>query len=248
MALRELNREIEHLSKENVDGVCLTASLLRIYSFVRLQDRELEPYVPPTQWLRMTGTSSSVFRQSAEITSQNPNSVGMRMIELVIDLFDEDEKRLHTEGLLHLLRRQEPHELEEEWDAEVQDAYLSTINYIGGIWKSMQDHMPPGSVARRLIVFPIFVDTRFVDMVEERRPRALVILAHYFALLAMLRGFWWVGDAGPREVTAILDELPVEWHGGLTWPLEILKDQIVFTQDMEVNKLSEYAAGLNLHM
>jgi hypothetical protein len=248
MALRELNREIEHLSAENVDGVCLTSSLLRIYMFVRLQDRELEPYAPPTSWLRMTGTSSAVFRQSAEITSMNPNSIGMQMINLVTDLMKEDETRLHTQSLLHLMRRQEPHELAEPWSSDVQDAYLSTLNYIGAIWKAMQNRQPPGSVVRRLIVFPLFVDTRFVDMVEEQRPRALVIMAHYFALLAMLRGFWWVGDAGPREVRAIVKQLPSEWQGALEWPLEILKDQIVFTHDMEVDELSEYAAGLKIRI
>ncbi|KJK86263.1 hypothetical protein H633G_09884 [Metarhizium anisopliae BRIP 53284] len=86
----------------------------------------------------------------------------------------------------------------------------------------MLDRRPPGSVARRLVVFPLLVDARFVDMVDEKRPRALVVMAHYFALLAMLRGFWWVGDAGPRE--------------------------IVFTHDIEVDRLSEYAAGLSLHI
>lgn len=146
------------------------------------------------------------------------------------------------------MRRQDAHELQESWDEDVQDAYLSTLNYIGGIWKAMQDRQPPGSVARRLIVFPLFVNTRFVDMVDEKRPRALVIMAHYFALLAMLRGFWWVGDAGPREVRAIVKELPLEWQPSLAWPLEILKDQIVFTHDMEVDKLSEYAAGLKLQI
>jgi hypothetical protein len=73
-------------------------------------------------------------------------------------------------------------------------------------------------------------------------------MAHYFALLAMLRGFWWVGDAGPREVRAIVKQLPSEWQGALEWPLEILKDQIVFTHDMEVDELSEYAAGLKIRI
>ncbi|TWU77332.1 hypothetical protein ED733_005322 [Metarhizium rileyi] len=248
MTLRELNREIEHLSAGNVDAVCLTASLLRIYTFVRFQDRDLEPYTPPTSWLRMTGTSSAVFRQSAEITSMNPSSVGMQMVDLVTHLLDEEAARLHTKGLIHLMRRQDAHELEEPWDVDVQDAYLSTLNYIGAIWRAMQDRQPPGSVVRRLIVFPLFVDNRFVDMVDEKRPRALVIMAHYFALLAMLRGFWWVGDAGPREVRAIAKQLPLAWQGALVWPLEVLKDQIVFTHDMEVNKLSEYAAGLTLQI
>ncbi|KHN99646.1 C6 finger domain-containing protein [Metarhizium album ARSEF 1941] len=245
MTLRELGREIAHLSASNVDGVCLAASMLRVYAFVRFQDRELEPYTPPTSWLRMTGTSGAVFRQSAAITSMDPGSLGMRMADLVADLLDGDES--HASGLAHLMRRQHPHELAEApWDADVQAAYLSALNYIGAVWRAMRDRRPPGSVARRLIVFPLFVHARFVDMVDEERPRALVIVAHYFALLAMLRGLWWVGDAGPREVRAIAKQLPPEWRGALDGPLEILEDHVVFTPDMEVDRLAEYAARLRL--
>ena len=85
----------------------------------------------------------------------------------------------------------------------------------------------PAGLARRLIVFPMLVDKLFVDFVEEQRPRALVILAHYFALLTMLRGFWWVGDAGPREVLAIVGEVPAEWQHLLSWPLEVMKSDLL---------------------
>ncbi|KAK2590040.1 hypothetical protein QQS21_012281 [Conoideocrella luteorostrata] len=249
MSIRELTHQIEHLSAENVDEVCMTSSMLRIYTFVRLQDRELtRPYAPPMQWLRTTLTSSSVFRQAAELTARSPSSAGMQMIGIVAHLLGEGGDRSHSDGLLHLVRREKPHELVESWDENIEDAYLATLNYIGRVWKAMQDGDPPGSVARRLIVFPLLVDSRFVDMVEERRPRALVIMAHYFALLSMLRGFWWTGDAGPREVRAIDAEVKPEWEPLMAWPLEILRDQIVFTQDMDVNKLSEYAAGLKLQV
>ncbi|KAG8416435.1 hypothetical protein J3458_007021 [Metarhizium acridum] len=248
MAVRELGREIERLSACNVDAVCLASSVLRIYTFVRLQERALEPYAPPTSWLRMTGSSGAVFRQSAAITAMDRGSVGMQMVDLVADLLDEEEARAHTAPLAHLLRRQHAHELEEPWGAAVQDAYLSAISCIGAVWRAMRDRRAPGSVARRLVVFPLLVDARFVDLVDEGRPRALVVMAHYFALLAMLRGFWWVGDAGPREVRAIARHLPAEWQGGLEWPLAILNDQILFTPDIEVNKLSEYAAGLRLQI
>ncbi|KAF5129961.1 Sterol regulatory element-binding protein ECM22 [Metarhizium anisopliae] len=255
MAVRELGREIEHLSPANVDAVCLAASVLRIYTFVRLQERELRdgegegaPYAPPTSWLRMTGTSAAVFRRSATITAMDPGSIGMQMVGLVADLLGEGEPRPLEGPLAHLLRRQLSHELEEPWDAAVRDAYLSALNCVAAVWAAMLDRRPPGSVARRLVVFPLLVDARFVDMVDEKRPRALVVMAHYFALLAMLRGFWWVGDAGPREVKAIAKHLPAEWQAWLRWPLEILKDQIVFTHDIEVDRLSEYAAGLSLHI
>ncbi|KND89422.1 Sterol regulatory element-binding protein ECM22 [Tolypocladium ophioglossoides CBS 100239] len=228
MALHEHHRDIAQLNAGNVDSVCLTSSVLRVYGFIRLQDRPLEPYTPPSGWLRMTGTSNAVFRRAAALANGNPDSVGMNMMATISHLLDERCEARNYEDMPRLLRRQEPHELVEIWDAEVYEAYRSTLNYIGAIWKAVKNRDPPGGIGRRLIVFPMLVDKRFVDFVEEQRPRALVILAHYFALLPILRGFWWVGDAGPREVRAIADEVPAEWQHLLSWPLEMLENEVIF--------------------
>lgn len=231
MTVREHAKEVSQLSKENVDALCLTSSMLRIYYFLALQERSLQPYQPPTEWMRATGSSSAIFRQAWPLVKDNPDAIAFQMVTSTPVIRDV-EARMGEEnrrGLLHLLRRQESHELAESWDAEVQEAYESTLSYIGGIWIAMNDHEPPAGVARRLIIFPMLVNKRFIDLVEEQRPRALAILAHYFALLAMLRCFWWVGDVGQREVHAIAEVMPMEWQGAMSWPLEILEQQIVFT-------------------
>ncbi|KAH8686440.1 C6 finger domain-containing protein [Ilyonectria robusta] len=231
MTVREHAKEVSQLSKENVDALCLTSSMLRIYYFLTLQERSLQPYRPPTEWMRATGSSSAIFRQAWPMVKDNPDSIAFQMITYTPVIRDVEARtgEENRRGLLHLLRRQESHELAESWDAEVQEAYESTLSYIGGIWIAMNDHEPPAGVARRLVIFPMLVNKRFIDLVEEQRPRALAILAHYFALLAMLRCFWWVGDVGQREVHAIAEVMPVEWQGAMSWPLEILEQQIVFT-------------------
>lgn len=229
MALHDHHRDIAQLDADNVDSVCLTSCILRVYGFVRLQDHPLEPYTPPSDWLRITATSNVLFRRAATLTKGNPDSVGVKMIATISHLLDERCETRGCDYMAHLLRRQEPHELVEVWDEEVYEAYRSTLNYIGAIWKAMKNRDPPGGLGRRLIVFPMLVDKRFVDFVEEQRPRALVILAHYFALLTMMRGFWWVGDAGPREVHAIANQVPAEWQHLLSWPLEMLENDVLFS-------------------
>ncbi|KAM5349136.1 hypothetical protein ACJ41O_008959 [Fusarium nematophilum] len=231
MALREHHKDIAQMSPDNVDDVCLTSSMLRVYGFVRLQERPLHPYTPPIDWLRITGSSTSVFRRAWDLVKESPQSVALNMIDTISDYLDDNKDQELRQDLLHLMRREEPHELEETWDAEVEAAYGEALSYIGGIQKAMNKRDPAGSVGRRVVVFPMLVHRRFVDMVEEQRPRALVILAHYFALLAMLRGFWWIGDAGRREVRAIADVVPNEWGGLLSWPKGVLDGGIVLTDE-----------------
>ncbi|KPM36587.1 hypothetical protein AK830_g9990 [Neonectria ditissima] len=230
MAVREHAKEVSQLSKDNLDILCLTSSMLRVYYFFKLKERSLQPYYPPTEWMRATGNSSAIFRQGWPLVEDNPGSIAFKMITNVPTILDDEarEGEENRQGLLHLLQRQKDHELE-DWDAEVKEAYETTLSYIGGIWIAMNKHESPGMIGKKLIIFPMLVHKRFIDLVQEQRPRAMAILAHYFALLAMLRCFWWIGDTGRREVLAIAEVIPDEWQDAMTWPLQIVEEQIVFT-------------------
>jgi hypothetical protein len=224
LTLRTHHKHVAHLDTDNVDFSCLTSSALRVYGYFRLQSRPLEPYMPPVEWLRMSNTSNIVFQKAGAFIEKNPESMSGRVMLEVAELLKEKDRMDNSNELMYLLRRQEPHELEEEWDEEVHDVYKRTLSCIGWIWKHRFDSDPPFGVSRRLFAFPMIVDPQYVTFVQEQRPRALVILAHYFALLAILREFWFVGDGGLREAKAIAAALPPEWQGMLIQPLEILKD------------------------
>ncbi|KAH7146812.1 C6 finger domain-containing protein [Dactylonectria estremocensis] len=236
MAVREHAKEVSQLSKDNLDILCLTSSMLRVYHFFKLKERPLQPYHPPTEWMRATGSSSAIFRQGWPLIEDNPESIAFKMITNVPTILDDEarEGEENRQGLLHLLQHQKDHELESR-DAEVKEAYETTLSYIGGIWIAMNNHEPPGMIGKKLIIFPMLVHKRFIDLVQEQRPRALAILAHYFALLAMLRCFWWIGDIGRREVLAIAEVIPDEWQDAMTWPLQILEEQIVFTGEEDAH-------------
>jgi hypothetical protein len=54
--------------------------------------------------------------------------------------------------------------------------------------------------------------------VEEKRPQALLILAHYFALMARYPSVWWIGKTPKREIQGIRDILPHEYQELMRWP------------------------------
>jgi len=51
--------------------------------------------------------------------------------------------------------------------------------------------------------FPATVSRRFVELLEERRPRALAVLACFFALLKSLEDVWWLQGMARREVLGV---------------------------------------------
>src|SRR5690606_33912181 len=62
-----------------------------------------------------------------------------------------------------------------------------------------------------------------IELVELKRPRALAIIACFFALLKRLDNVWWLHDVAKREVMGLvgLFESGSEWWRHLEWPVRI---------------------------
>ncbi|KAL2128911.1 hypothetical protein VTI74DRAFT_8489 [Chaetomium olivicolor] len=77
------------------------------------------------------------------------------------------------------------------------------------------------NVNRRFTVaqeWPVRVVASYVDLLDQRRPEALVILAYYGVLLHQPRDYWAVGDAGSYLVRSITRHLGTYWADWLRWP------------------------------
>ncbi|KAL5042055.1 hypothetical protein BDW71DRAFT_155892 [Aspergillus fruticulosus] len=64
--------------------------------------------------------------------------------------------------------------------------------------------------------------SRYLDLVREKRPLALIIFAHYCAVLHHLRDRWWMGDWGSRLVKEISQLLGPERIGSILWASDIV--------------------------
>ncbi|KAL4723654.1 hypothetical protein ACLX1H_009296 [Fusarium chlamydosporum] len=173
MAIREHHKDIAGMNAKNIEYICLTSSMLRVYGFARLQNRSLEPYTPPSDFLRITGTSTVVFRQAWELIKDNPESVAHKMIESANDFTQDSNSKEIPDNLQPLLNREKPHELEEPWDTETEEAYIRAINLIGRLQQALDRENTGKSIGRRTAVFPMMMHRKFPDLVEELRPRAL---------------------------------------------------------------------------
>lgn len=73
------------------------------------------------------------------------------------------------------------------------------------------------------LAFPATVSRRFIELVEAKRPRALAVLACFFAVLKRLDDVWWLQDASRREVMGLvgLFEPGSDWWRHLEWPIRI---------------------------
>lgn len=65
----------------------------------------------------------------------------------------------------------------------------------------------------------IAAPSEFVDLLDRRRPEALLILAYYAVMLHRQRDSWIVHDAGRKLLEQISTYLGKTWERHLTWPI-----------------------------
>jgi hypothetical protein len=112
-------------------------------------------------------------------------------------------------------------ELAVEDDDEAGLGHLTRQSYLHAVAVLNWAHKSPHRSAA--LAFPATVAKRFLDLVEVRRPRALAILACFFALLKPLDEIWWLKDVARREVMGIVSlfERGSPWWRHLEWPVRI---------------------------
>ncbi|KAL7937098.1 hypothetical protein V8C35DRAFT_294726 [Trichoderma chlorosporum] len=231
MAVHEHQKEIAELSEANFEFVCLTSHLLRVCTFATLRYRNREPYTPPLEWILITATTQALFGRVEAIILAHPESAAAGLMKTTPVIYDSDVRFVaaNRQGLEHILARDAEDVASEPWDMEIQDVYETTLSYIGGILRllrSKESNADLSDARRRMIIFPMVVKKKFLELTQQVQPRALVVLAYYFSIL-VIENLWWVGDVGRLEVEAIAANLPAKWQKMVEWPLRVVEAEAI---------------------
>lgn len=232
LATREQRKMVARLSADTADAVCFAALLLCISSFVAMGERSLVPYGPPLDYFQIGRGAGTVFWLSIEaaIKSENFENLSIYVIAKSYPRFGEDQSyfsplmRRDFEGVLTQALPSG-----EAWDDVTRDAYEKALSYVGSIQNAIRLGEPTYAVCRRIQAFPLLIPSKFIAFLEEQRPRALVVLAHFFATAAQVHGVWWLREdaegsesIAKREIRAISKVLPAQWQPLLVWPLDMV--------------------------
>ena len=112
----------------------------------------------------------------------------------------------------------------ESMRAVTKQAYQHSISFLN--WS----HVRP--VRARILGFAAAVSRRFVDLIDQCDPRALVIVACFFALTKRVDDVWWLKGVAKREVNGIFSLLPPDWWPKMEWPLMIANHEGEITDDL----------------
>lgn len=107
-------------------------------------------------------------------------------------------------------------------DEDETRAYLHALEQLFVYIAVLESDLGEYISMRVINSWPIEVETTFLELLSRRDPLALVILAHYGALMSLRPGTWWIG----RWPIVLLDHIEKSvsdsWQELLRWPKQII--------------------------
>lgn len=213
------------ITSENAEALFLTASLIAFQataSRIFIKDdaqtsgsHGTNRYTLPMAWFHAFQGVKTVVASSWQWIRNSS------IVQAVIDSqpsFQLDLNPLNPNSFFgHLLEN-----LDEELAKEPSDKITATHQgYFHAVSVLNWAHKNPFAPAA--LAFPASVSRRFVEVVEEERPRALAILACFFALFQRMDPVWWLEGVSRREVMGLVSLFKTgsSWWRHLEWPVRI---------------------------
>ena len=229
IALQEQRAAVEDLHADNVDDLSFAALLISLNAFSMLRERAIDAYEPPMTWLEMGRGAGSVMRKAAELMGENSGAKLAEIIRITAPIHQDFERQQLDESVIRPYKALLDVVDDQANDPDSHDAravYRQTIAYIASFRSAIQSGEPPYVHLRRICMFPFTVPAKFTELVGERQPLAWVVLAHFFAVISHTEALRYLGNTGDdittsrREVVAIHEALPLQWHRLLIWPMD----------------------------
>ena len=224
MAVREQREAISNLSSSNADAVFM-ASLLLSYQSLRLLPHlsTSSSYRPPIQWLKMCKAVATIVEAAHAMVPSDS------VIALFLAYTTEPDVKDEIAMFNPLYRK--PFEALLDWTnypepclgLETRKAYEKTLAYVGGVYRALLEKEAPRIMIRRIVCLGVLAPTRYIELLEQGRPRALAILAHHLALSQAIEGHWWFHGMADQAVNGIQSILPAEWLWAMEWPLSMIE-------------------------
>jgi hypothetical protein len=217
-ALPLFRSNASRITRENCTAVFAFSALVVIYAMASLEPSEDRLFVdfgiagklpkwiqllhgiytllsPAWQWIAEGPMASIMKRLKVKTVSSQPNEVGFNALLLSFASLGSSSSRSEAE-------------------------LCTALEYVrGSFWVPFLSDGTFG-VESMPCISQIRGPSTFAKLLGERRPQALIILAHHSVLLRLVGPSWFMDNLVQRVVSYIHENLDEEWKGWISWPLQ----------------------------
>ena len=214
------------INEQNAEALFATAALI---AFQAAASRRFEPdrseaedspdveeYTLPMAWFHsFQGVKTVVMASWMYLRNSSrvyPIIVGQPPLALNLDPGRHAFFSFLLEGMDEDIER-----LPKALQQETRRSYMHAVAFLD--WAHRTPKRP------HILGFAATVCRRFVELIGEQDPRALAIIACFFAMTKVVDDRWWLEGIARKEVMGIYSLLPQEWRCKMEWPMTIVSQQ-----------------------
>jgi hypothetical protein len=105
-------------------------------------------------------------------------------------------------------------------DFEYLEHYCTALDALGILYAGLRQDGPTYLTFVRIVAWASFLSMEFAKCAQEKRPRSLIILAHYLVFLKLITGLWWLEGSADFQIKMIEKMVGPEWLRYLDVPLQ----------------------------
>lgn len=213
------------LSANNAEALFSTSALIAFQASAsrRFDDDVNGTYTLPLAWFHSFQGVKTIVLASWQWLRSSNRIYPIINSQPALFLDPDPERKLFFAPLLEGMEEQLS-ELPQMLQADTKQAYEHSVSFLN--WS----HKKP--VRNRILGFAATVSRRYVDLIGQQDPRALVIAACFFALTKMVDDVWWLEGIAKREVNGIFNLLPQEWWPKMEWALRVANHDGPLSEDI----------------
>ena len=131
---------------------------------------------------------------------------------------------------------------------EAVGTYKTALAQLKACFVRMNNRPPYECEVSIAFLWPVMAPQEYITKLNERRPEALVILAHYCVILHHLDDYWWMRGWAAHIVENIDRELDDGWLYWIQWPRTVINvEQKVLTDGSLPNPISGNGVSDDFH-
>jgi hypothetical protein len=225
-AVRQHRMALCNADSQSAEALLATAILITHYSWLASHSvTSNEPYELPLKAYYMAKGIRPLIRQMWPWLGNSRYSWIIRPMEGVYVDIQEDAFSLSLREDLAILSK-----TFDEKDISLTDKAVlkGAVKEITAICLAISSGAPHGEIQRRVATMPSRSPRRFLELMEERDPRALALLARDLALLKVIEHVWWLHGTGVSQcvvenaVAGIAAMVPKPWQWVMEWPFKVV--------------------------
>ncbi|RPB08076.1 hypothetical protein P167DRAFT_494741 [Morchella conica CCBAS932] len=226
-AVRTMGAMVPHICKDSCEALFISSSLIVVFAtaspLIPGNSMENDPWNIP-EWIPLIRGVHSILHEVWDWVESGclGQMLKVQFYERTGISSDETEA---LNALYRLCTDTTESDADEIKDTEVSSTYFGAIHKLRKSFVSCTDPDMQFNTTSLIFQWPICVSDKYVLLLKERRPRALIIFAYYCVLLKRMEIAWWVGGRAEYELGRIERSIRdlEKWKKWLEWPVKMVR-------------------------